>query len=94
MISPKNLMKLKKYILWYLLQSKLFVDDSREELKDNDIKELSKKSKHSWRSVRKSIDKLREIGILTQISQRPLIHEISEDYLGKLKNKSKKTNET
>lgn len=73
-----------KFILYLFVQSKLFVDHNLDGLKDNDIKELAKNTPHSWRTIRKEIDSLREQGVLEQVSQRPLIHVLSDNYLNQL----------
>ncbi|HFH9840062.1 TPA: Fic family protein [Streptococcus suis] len=77
----QDLSDVEKYVIYLLAQSKLFVNED-DGLEDRDILAIASQSQHhfSQRSIKDSILKLEEKGILQVITKKPLRHILSDSF--------------
>ena len=76
-----TLSEVERTVLVLLAQSKLFTESIEDKLEDRDIIAMAKETSHSQNAVQKAIKELEEQGKIDLLQKRPLIHDISNEYI-------------
>ncbi|GFH42313.1 hypothetical protein Hs30E_08640 [Lactococcus hodotermopsidis] len=76
-----DLSPLEEDILFLLAQSKLFTERIEDKLPDKEIVSRKMRAEHSQSAIKKALKKLEEQGKIALVQKRPLIHDISDDYI-------------
>ncbi|MGT2906744.1 Fic family protein [Streptococcus dentiloxodontae] len=78
----EHLSEAEKYVLYLLVQSKLFIDDNQDGIEDRDIIRLAKQSSHSFskKIITEAIQSLEEKELVLLISKKPLQHMLVENF--------------
>ncbi|GHU37097.1 hypothetical protein FACS1894193_01370 [Bacilli bacterium] len=79
--SDKTISEVEGFVLGLLVQSKLFTEFIEDKLEDRDIIAMAKETSHSQNAVQKAIKELEEQGKIDLLQRRPLIHDISNEYI-------------
>ena len=79
-LQNSDFTEVERTILFFLVQSQLFVSDFEASITDNELLELLSHTEYSQRSIKQTIKNLEKKAVLIKVAKRPLKHSIVEEF--------------